>query len=183
MHMATTTDLVGFVMVFTCSLQQFATVGVVGLALSWRLQALDLEADPSAEAVGLNKVLLGWVAMNDDISQIRMVRILMCYHQSSTHRSSWTNRNGKIGNPLKCIHLHAIKWNSEILSANNLQVLPSCCRWNLNWRPAPQKLLWPRPGLWVWTRLVPASCFKRGGFKDMWQVKQCAFEVLLQHMS
>ena len=34
MHMATTTDVVGFVMVFTYSLQQFATLGDVGLALS-----------------------------------------------------------------------------------------------------------------------------------------------------
>ena len=35
MHMATSTDIVGFVMVFTCSLQQLATVcNISGLALS-----------------------------------------------------------------------------------------------------------------------------------------------------
>ena len=39
----------------------------------------------------------------------------------------------------------------------NLQVLLSFCRWKLNLRPTPRKSLQPRPGLWVWTRLVPAS--------------------------
>ena len=62
--MATTTDLIGFVMVFTCSLQQFATLGDVALALSWRLQALDLETDPSAEAVGLNMFEQGLARMS-----------------------------------------------------------------------------------------------------------------------
>ena len=61
----------------------------------------------------LNKVLLGWVAMNDDISQIQ---ILICYHQSSAHRSSWTERNGKLEPPwnaVKCNMVQVKHWDSE----------------------------------------------------------------------
>ena len=152
-----------------CALTFLAVLYLFGFSRTWRMWLIYTYTyiyiytyiiciTSSSQHLRTCSVLLGWVAMNDDISQIQ---ILICYHQSSTHRSSWTKRNGQTGKLLTCIktNSHAIwcKWKGEILSANNLQVVLLFCRWKSN-SPLPhRKFLQPRPRLWVWTRLVPAS--------------------------
>ena len=116
MHMATSTDIVvlWWSSLAVCnSLQQFATVcNISGLVLSWCLQALDLESEPPAEAVGLNKVLLGWVAMNNDILKSNSDML-----PSIISPSFQLNRtNGKLEPPwnaVKCNMVQVKYWDSE----------------------------------------------------------------------